>query len=108
MLEDDLQALAARPRRGRNENQDADTVARAAPNPPAKLVQLREAEALGLSITISKAFGTSTPTSITVVRDQHLRLARRERGHRRRLLRRRQPAVQQADVQVRQLAGSVS
>ena len=40
----------------------------AAPHPAAQLVELRQAEALGvLRRSASVAFGTSTPTSITVV-----------------------------------------
>ena len=39
----------------------------ATPDAPAELMQLREAEASAFSTSITVAFGTSTPTSITVV-----------------------------------------
>jgi hypothetical protein len=53
---------------------------RAATHAAAKLVKLREAEALRPSTTISVALGTSTPTSITVVATS-TQARRRETAH---------------------------
>ena len=57
------------------------------------------------STTITVAFGTSTPTSITVVATSTSSLAGAERGHHRLLLRRRHLAVQQPEAQAGELLG---
>ena len=57
------------------------------------------------STTMIVAFGTSTPTSITVVATSTSSSARAEQLHRHLLLGRRQPPVQQAEPEPRELAG---
>ena len=56
-------------------------------------------------ITITVAFGTSTPTSMTVVATSTSSVAGAEGGHRRLLLGRRHPPVQQPEAQPGELAG---
>ena len=56
-------------------------------------------------ITITVAFGTSTPTSMTVVATSTSSSPARNAVHRRLLLGRRHPPVQQPEAQAGQLAG---
>jgi hypothetical protein len=60
------------------------------------------------SMIISEAFGTSTPTSITVVATSRSMLAVLERAHGRLLLGGLHPAVHQADAGIRQAARQAS
>jgi hypothetical protein len=73
-------------------------LALATPDPAAQLVELREAEAIGMpSMIISVALGTSTPTSITVVATSTPISVALEGGHHRILFGPLHPAMDHPD-----------
>ena len=94
---------AALGRLGRLE-QEAVRLVGAAPDPPAQLVQLGEAEAVGVLDDDRRRVRDVDADLDHRRRDQHLRLARREGPHRRGLLGGREPAVHEPDPQRLELA----
>ena len=102
VLEDDLEPQLGDSPTGSSNS--STQVLSAAPRPtrPRSWCNCDRPKRSACSITISDAFGTSTPTSITVVATSTSISPRDERGHRRRLFVGLHPAVQQSDRERRQ------
>ena len=96
-LEHRLQARLRVSRQRRAVEQHADARRRAAADPAAQLVQLRQAEALGVLDHHQRRVRHVDADLDHRRRDQHRDLAAGEERHHRRLLGRRHAAVQQAD-----------
>ena len=105
MLVDGLQALAAGLGQGLREDQDAGRLVRAAADPPAQLVQLGEAEALGVLDDHQAGVGHVHAHLDHRGGHQHLELAAHEGLHHRRLDVVLEPPVHQAHRQVGQRGG---
>ena len=101
----DLEARARQFRQRRLVQQHAHRFAAAAPDPPAQLVQLREAHALGVLDHHQRGIGHVDADLDHRGGDQQVDLVRLECGHHRLFFVRLQAPVDQADAQVRQLFG---